>query len=382
MIIYYALYCKPITKNGVLDAVLATPLQGIFLFIILSAFIAIRIIGYKGTTGIKKKCAKSKIESLCDNSLSGYIYLPLYKFKSNDIVLDCSDIGNLTPLHKYIEVMLRFTVIDKNDLYRLEAGSLDIPKATLESVVNDNGNIIIKLGSCSFYNIFYTHYFADYHLSSERFDENSNDNDITLRYIFGESAEKYICTNVSNFNINGRMLPYPLFPNPLGVTGICRVNIDGHSFIIQRQRHRDVINEVKTIDLTFSGLVEAHTMIRAESLHLNIIEYYLNELKDEFMSGIGIVNKEIVTNEKVLGIIFNEKYLYQPEIIILITISIDQESKNNLKSNTEYPLLEEEFAISTEHFKEIDENLHKYKDLYKPSLELFKKYVNSMQDTI
>ncbi len=364
LILYYTFYCEPLTKNGVLDAVLATPLQIVIILSGLVIILTFRVIGYKGTTGINKD--HNFADAQCKQNIKGFLYIPLYMYK--DLILDTKELINLQEMHPIVSAILRFTIIDKGDLYRLEAGPLDIPKATLRSIEGYDDKVIISLGSISYYDIFFTHYFADYHLSSQSFEENQ-DHKITLRSILGNKCMDYTCKSTTNFDIGKKFIPFPILPNPLGVTGICRFSYDNKYFLIQRKRGKNVINEVNKIDWSFSGLIEAHTLYDDQN-ELNIKEYFQSELIDELISQIEDKYVQIISY-LCLGIIFSARYLYQPEMIMLINLDIKVEGIKKLKKNLSYVVREEDEVLA----EQISECNHK--DLFVPVLELYKQYLKS-----
>lgn len=372
---YYMAFGHEITPNGVLDAVIATPIQTVIIIGSVAAVVWMRVAGYRHTKGIARYDYGVRRKPACLPNVAGYPYLPLYEYADKNLVLDCSEISSMSGLHPFMETMLRFTVFDKEDLYRLEAGSLDIPKATLRSISIESSTIIIKLGSTSFFNIFYTHYFGDYPLSTDSYDENNKHPDITLRYIFGEMAEKFICDQTKEFNAAHHLYPYPIFPNPLGVTGICRVAIEGSTYVIARRRKSDVINEVNKLDWTFSGLVEAHKLLYATRSLVSVTEYIIGEIKDELLNMIGW-NEKSIASVTPIGIIFSEKYLYQPELVVIVDLKAPSESAHSIGISTpNYELFLQSDIDSVVNRVASGES----KDLFHPITLLFKEWIAIQQ---
>lgn len=367
--IYYAGFVGQFTPNGVFDALAAFPLQAFILFLIGSVIVAIRVIGYKGTSGINY--LRGKTIRQCDRSINNHLFFAFPNSTKVSVFLNCSELLTLKEMHPFLKAALRFTVIDKEDLYRLEAGSLDIPKASLIKIeLTQENNLILHLTSVSFYDIFFTHYFADYHLSSERYDENRVDSNVTLRTIFHNDAYEYICNEIKSFKNGEALNPYPLFPNPLGVTGICRFMEGGEFFYIRRYRKSDVINETNSLDWSFSGLVEAHTLLDSKNSCLPLCRYYINELEDEVFSQFCGQNIQ-VDSDNFLGLLFSEKFLLQPEIVVLVTL------KNiNVKlfegKKTLYNLISHSDIISEAQTCCESESYRK-KDIYVPVLHLLRK---------
>lgn len=309
----YAVWGRPFTHNGVFDAVIATPIQTALLVALIGSFAWLRVLGYRRTSGIRDTTATGAsglILAFCDHAFGR-------------IVFDCAEVSHITTMHPFIAAVLRFTVFDKEDLFRLEAGSLDVPKAALDSISLVDGDLVLKLRSTSFYDIFYTHYFADYPLSTQHIDENAPSTDTTLRSLFQAKAVDFIKHGVAAFATTAHMAPFPLLPNPLGVTGICRLHCAGTHLYILRRRKGDVINELNTHDWSFSGLVEAHTLMFPGDARRTASDYMINEMTDELLSQIGCCPIEIgaVTS---LGIVFSAKYLCQPEFVVMVDIQPSQ----------------------------------------------------------
>jgi hypothetical protein len=223
----YAVWGRTFTHNGVFDSVIATPIQTALIVILVGSFAWLRVLGYRRTSGISDiKYEKS----------SGML-LAFSDHKFGKIIFDCTDISHIKTMHPFIAAVLRFTVFDKEDLFRLEAGSLDVPKAALDSVSLVDGDMIVKLRSTSFYDVFYTHYFADYPLSSQHIDENAPTMDTTLRNLFEKKAKEFISHGITAFATELHMTPFPLLPNPLGVTGICRIYCaDAYLYILRKRK--------------------------------------------------------------------------------------------------------------------------------------------------
>ena len=305
----YAVWGRTFTHNGVFDSVIATPIQTALLIAVVGSFAWLRVLGYRRTSGIRD----------ITNEKSLGLILAFCDHKFGKIIFDCADVSHIKTMHPFIAAVLRFTVFDKEDLFRLEAGSLDVPKAALDSVSLVDGDMIVKLRSTSFYDIFYTHYFADYPLSSQHIDENAPSRDTTLRSLFEEKARDFIAHGITAFATELRMTPFPLLPNPLGVTGICRLHCAGAYRYILRKRKGDVINELNTHDWSFSGLVEAHTLMFPGNTRRTAADYINNEMADELLSQIHCCATE-VGSVTPLGVVFSAKYLCQPEFVVMVDI--------------------------------------------------------------
>lgn len=305
----YAIWGRTFTHNGVFDAVIATPIQTAILVLLIGSFAWLRVLAYRRTSGIREGGA----------TISPGLVFAFHEHDFRKVVFDCEEVASIKTMHPFVAAVLRFTVFEKEDLFRLEAGSLDIPKAALDSVSLIDGDMVIKLRSTSFYDVFYTHYFADYSLSMLHVDENAPVKATTLRSLFEKKAVEFIAAGIEGFSGQAHFKPFPILPNPLGVTGICRLRCaDGYRYIL-RQRKNDVINELNTHDWSFSGLVEAHTLMLPGSARRAETDYMINEMNDELFSQIKCCDVK-VGEVTPLGIVFSAKYLCQPEFIVMADI--------------------------------------------------------------
>lgn len=89
-----------------------------------------------------------------------------------------------------VENLLKWVNINKEDYFRIHYGSLDIPKVTLKQIKFYDSNIILKCGKTSFFDIAFTHYFADFVLSSSSSKE-TDKSKYTLRNLFDNIINNY-----------------------------------------------------------------------------------------------------------------------------------------------------------------------------------------------
>ena len=93
-----------------------------------------------------------------------------------------------------------------------------------------------------------------------------------------------------------------------------------------------MINEAMRLDWSFSGLVEAHPFFRPDGAHIRLDEFVGSEMTDELLKPLREharrlqveVGEDIVapTGYRALGIIFNGKYLFQPELVVLVELTV------------------------------------------------------------
>ena len=392
--IYYTFVLqKTLTHNTVLNTVLDTLVA--ILLEMLVVFIVIIILVLTGFLNNKRIDISKRLQNNgvtcqhgenCPYKIGNYYCLRF--FDSSEIEFDCKDILNLKEMHPFISTVLRFTVSDKEGIYRSEVGSLIVPQSTLEELSKVGSKVVMKLGSASYYNIFFTHYFADYQLTGEQFDENSS-GQISLRSLFYKDAAEYIHSRIEKYSSkNQSFSPYPLFPNPFGVTGICRYNHEGKLFYIRRFRTAagHVTNEQKTLDWAFSGLVESHTLFDGGRETITLKEYFEHEMADELLKPLALKNEEIEdiiknASSVPLGIIFSNRHLLQPELIILITLKHfshherlqDKRLHKILETKTYDDLLDE---VKQKEEKQKNEK----KEIYGPATLLLMEYLKYIND--
>lgn len=327
--LYYAIKIPSPTPNSVLDGLIATPLQAAIVSALVASVAWVRIYFYRGTKGSAER------NTVDHSSATSYLWVPLSP-KIRELFIDCQEISEMKELHPIIESAIQFTDFDKEENFRLEAGTLNIPKCAMLSMQLASDHATLFVSSTSFYAIYYSHYFADYRLSRDSTDENTKAKGVSLRSVFGMGAENYIREQITLTLENKdksdiEIHPYPIFPNPLGVTGICFFkDQSGEQFYIARHRAANVINEGRRLDWSFSGLVEAHTFFKPRNHQISLKEFVGTELTDELLKPILVhaAHKEADGDEpliepashQALGLVFNGKYLFQPELVVLIEL--------------------------------------------------------------
>lgn len=389
------------TPSTALDDLIAFPLDLVMIFIAYSILVFSEILNDRRVdedSTIDKEyttCHGQAHGSLCSHKIGEHHYLELYN--AAKVSFNCKDILNsFKKMHPIVSEVLRCTVSDKEGVYRSAVGSLDIPCATLEELRKEmrDGSIVIKLASTSYYNVFFTHYFPDYHLTAEQYDENSKERH-SLRSLFHKYALEYIHSCIETFYLGTSVFsPYPLFPNPLGVTGICRYKDNNGEYYIRRLRTEtsSVTNEQNTVDWTFSGIVQAHELFSGGREELTLKDYFEREMEDEFLKplvSLEEARKTIIKNASSipLGIVFSNKYLLQPELIVLVDLeSFDNTHKEMLQKSSSFKLIsynnlanepsdsEITFEVKTKTGKMKKQHFKK-KEIYEPAKKLLIKYI-------
>ena len=370
--LYYAVRVPSPTPNSVLDGLMATPLQAAIVSALIAVIAWTRIYFYRGTKG---SAERNTVEHA---SVASYPWVPLHS-KLADLSIDCQDIAELKELHPFIESAIQFTDFDKEDNFRLEAGTLNVPKCALLSLKIDGDRVTLFAGSTSFYSVYYSHYFADYRLSRDSTDENTNTGGVSLRSTFGSSAESFLRAQIAealkrNQDNQIELRPYPIFPNPLGLTGICFFRTPaGERFYIARHRGANVINEARRLDWSFSGLVEAHPFIASTPTRIGLKEFVGMEMTDELLKPIfaHAVRKDLFDDDfaiepasyRALGLVFNGKYLFQPELVTLVELGV---SPSGIDAIRDYARETSEIRLIAENELLAQERFGPAKDLFVP----------------
>lgn len=126
--------------------------------------------------------------------------------------------------------------LDRTDFYYVAAGSLDLPKLTLKKIRYDSiqREVELKLGSSSYYDIFYTHNSPDLVLSTQQATERFQK--LTLRSLFGHGLSEYYDKEKSKKDGVLDLTLSPLLPNPIGVSGIVIGTFNGKFWALLRRR--------------------------------------------------------------------------------------------------------------------------------------------------
>jgi hypothetical protein len=248
-----------------------------------------------------------------------------YEVKNAQVIIE-KDFYDMSPL---IENLLKWININKEDYFRVHFGSLDIPKITLKEINFDDSKIILKCGKTSFFNIAFTHYFADYKLSSSSSKENSKDN-YTLRNLFNEIIKNYY----KKYFYTKKVKLFPEFPNPLGITGIVKIKDGIKNYYLLQVRSKTTAASRNKIQWSFAGLIDIISKnYNPYESNINLYDFIKDEMDDEIMNKkISIDGKEYelfkYLNGKerkvnIIGILLNTLYLYQPEIFVIVEFDLD-----------------------------------------------------------
>jgi hypothetical protein len=269
-----------------------------------------------------------------------------------------------------LEASYKWLELDRDELFLIEAGSLDIPKLTLKELHynKENNSLIIELGVASFYDIFYTHYSPDLKLSSQPANESSTSTLTSLRSLYEDSILKYYEEANKSFSLSGNFLPLALLPNPMGISGIVVVNTLSDTFVLLRRRGENEILDRNRIEWSFAGLIEATDWIHTKSIPFK--DFAESELNDEVIKKLTVLENK--TSEiSTIGFVLNPDCLYQPELFVTVEYKLNDDNFALLRSQI---LTTPEFELlKILELEEKFDSAKKIKSLCFSGLELLKK---------
>ncbi|MFP3977564.1 hypothetical protein [Marinobacter sp. KMM 10035] len=225
-----------------------------------------------------------------------------------------------------IETLLKWVDFNKDDYFRTHYGSLDVPKFSIDGLSLESGILKVNCSSTSFFDITFTHYFPDYPLSSS--DTTTKVNEKTLRSLLSADIERHYAS--SEFSKVGSMEFFDLLPNPIGITGIVEIAIEGEDplYILQARLSADAAAKDK-IQHSFAGTIDLFPNLYREDVTLK--DMVDTELFDEVVDqtiGNSVSLKElesdggVLRENKLLGLVINPLYLYQPEFFVRVKYTV------------------------------------------------------------
>tara|TARA_R110001592_G_scaffold347315_2_gene640777 strand:+ start:766 stop:2049 length:1284 start_codon:yes stop_codon:yes gene_type:complete len=318
----------------------------------------------------EQKRRTCKLDGLSDIDISKRKDFSLYPIQPGVNITFSFDYKSYYTFPSILEASYKWIELDRDELFLVEAGSLDIPKLTLKLLTYDKekNSLLIELGVASFYDIFYTHYSPDLKLSSQSANQSSFGNGTTLRTLYESSILKYYEEANKSFDLSGQFLPISILPNPLGVSGIVIFHTSDDTFVLLRRRGENEILDRNRIEWAFAGLIEATDWVHTESIPFK--DFAESELNDEVLKSLKMLEgKE--SKLSTIGFALNPDCLYQPELFVTVEYNFNKEDFSTLGSQiiktNEFEMLE--ISKLEEKFKSADE----IKSLCFSGLELLKK---------
>lgn len=239
-----------------------------------------------------------------------------------------------------LENLLKWINVNKDDYFRINYGSLDIPKITIKSVNFYGDKIKLLCGQASFFDITFTHYFPDYLLSSST-SRDSDDNGQTLRKFYDPIMEKYYKKNISNSSLE----LFKEFPNPMGITGIVNFVYKNQNFYVLQIRKNTNASSRGRVQWSFAGLIDVISKDFNIYENLHFLKFIKDELYDEIFDRNIFHKNKIYLSElkdkenkvKIIGFLLNKLYLYQPEFFVYVEYDLEQmNDKKSMKNLVDF----------------------------------------------
>jgi len=311
-----------------------------------------------------------QLDGLSSNDISKKKSSHIYPIQAGVKVTFSFNYDNYYIFPGILEASYKWLELDRDELFLIEAGSLDIPKLTLKELHynKEKNSLIIELGVSSFYDIFYTHYSPDLKLSSQSANESSTSNFTSLRSLYENSILKYYEEANKNFSSSGEFLPIALLPNPMGISGIVVINTSSDTFVLLRRRGESEILDRNRIEWSFAGLIEATDWIHTNSIPFK--DFAESELNDEVIRKLTVLEDK--TSEiSTIGFVLNPDCLYQPELFVTVEYKLNDDCFSILKGQT---LITPEFdLLEISKLEDKFDSAKKIKNLCFSGLELLKQ---------
>lgn len=281
-----------------------------------SAIIEISVLLALGIGLLLWKTISSSENTRIDNTnveIPDELIMPIGKNTTIEMSFDTSKHYSSPPI---LDACLRWSEFDHEELFLVEAGSLDIPKLTLLCATFDSisQKLCLELGSTSFYDVFCTHYTPDIVLSNQSMNAKRHDPK-SLRALFGASIFNYYQHQIKQWQNNKTLNCSKLLPNPLGISGIVILHAATSTYILLQKRGSDEIAARNRLEWSFAGLIEATSWFHSSKI--DFPEFVKSELRDEVANKATILNTLEYKIEPI-GLVFNPLYLYQPEIFVAV----------------------------------------------------------------
>lgn len=275
----------------------------------------------------------------------------------------------------FIESFWRWSRVNREEYFLIEAGSLDIAKLTVKSFgfSQEKDSVVINLGQTSFFDIFFTHYCPD--LTVSKVQNSERDEEKSIRSLLSHSLSQHYeeSINAIRNNISNKLTTPDYIPSPIGMSGIVMLEVEGVNYVLLRRRDTGDIAARGAIEWSFAGLFESTDWLHTKSI--NYRELTLKELQDELLQYSATL-EHIDFSLKIIGVVINELFLFQPELFSLCSYICTRAEFlaicAELKENTNGEIWVCEVSNIDSEFEE----LYKCKNLCQPGLVLLKKHLD------
>ncbi len=370
MLIFSILWAWAIPQNiwktqplsGVPDNLFSTMIEISFISVLVISLIFIKIV-------FGSEAAR------LDNSyrlIKGDLILSL-NIEESKVKLQFDQFNHFT-LPAFIESFWRWSRVNRDEYYLIEAGSLDIAKLTVTSFAfsPDRNNVVIKLGQTSFFDVFFTHYCPD--LTVSKVQNSERDEEKSIRSLLSHSLSQHYEDSIKAIkNDTSNELTTPRYiPNPIGMSGIVMLEVEGINYVVLRRRDTGDVAARGAIEWSFAGLFESTDWLHTQSI--NFRELTLKELQDELLQHSATL-EYLDFSLKIIGVVINELYLFQPELFALCSYRCTSAEfsaiSSELKKNNDSRI----WICAVNNLASEFEDSNKCKNLCQPGLVLLKKHL-------
>lgn len=347
--------------SGVPDNLLSTIIEisAISILVVLLIFFKI----FLGSEG--KRVATENFRAVADS-----LILPL-SIDEHDVRISFSQQA-CYKLPDFIEAFWRWSRVNREEYFLVEAGSLDIAKLAVRSIrfTDKFDSTTIELGQTSFFDIFFTHYCPD--LTVSRVQHSDSEDEKTMRWLLSGSLSAHYKDAISAIKRREKneLNTADYLPSPLGMSGIVLLEVNDKKYAILRRRNVGDVAARGAIEWSFAGLFES-----TDWLHTNSIEFrklVAMELGDELLKYSSTLS-EMQFSLKVIGIVINELYLFQPELFSLCRYICSEDQLKAVCEELAKADTEKIWLTEVEGLDETFSDAAKCKNLCAPGLQLLKK---------
>lgn len=286
-----------------------------------------------------KKCKHTAEEAAreeqrinCDPSYLQYLGLPIEQV----ICKVCQ--SEFYEMPGTLKSLLSGMVTDRNQHIRMLRGPVNraLVKLCSINIRHDKNStpkqIVMELGACSFRDAFFTHYFPDYEIVKGQTPNFTLRQEIGLlvKDHYGGGGGKLI------YSPNNPFGTFPLLPNHLGVTGIVEfVSQNGKHWYVLQIKSNDDAADSKKLMWSFGAMVKMFPDLWSNPDSRTLFEKEFDREIRNYEKFRNLFHGCQERECKVLGLVFNALYLYQPEIIIKISYKADDKVANELEKLVE-----------------------------------------------
>jgi hypothetical protein len=248
-------------------------------------------------------------------------YFPLLDLKER--IKLTFDEGAYYVRRPYIEDMISWHDTLFETAFVMARGALDRPKISLTGVEVTrpaSGGaptaVTLKISGCSYYDKFCLHDMANLPLSHVPIGNVRKGPQTTFNKVFGEGAMSHYQRSLGT---GGSFDTFRPLPNALGTSGVFRARSEEEHYWLLQLRQEDADHGL--LDCSFAGLIEFEDFL--DGRELGLADLFESEMIDELTSAMQSKIEEHPERWQPVAIIFSRHRLFQPEILALWDLPID-----------------------------------------------------------